>query len=80
MAANDPRMILAIEKGAATAPAIEVRWSDGLREVFPGLQAPAGQQNDAAQQQGGRGIEARGVWTHGLQDIEHASAHQSARL
>tara|TARA_B100000809_G_scaffold251429_1_gene284933 strand:- start:1192 stop:3072 length:1881 start_codon:yes stop_codon:yes gene_type:complete len=39
MAANDPRMILSIEKGAATAPPIEVRWSDGLREAFPGLQA-----------------------------------------
>jgi hypothetical protein len=39
MAANDPRMILSIDKGATTSPPIEVRWSDGLREVFPGLQA-----------------------------------------
>jgi hypothetical protein len=39
MAANDPRVILSIDKGAATSPPIEVRWSDGLRETFPGLQA-----------------------------------------
>ncbi|MEC9352666.1 MAG: ASPIC/UnbV domain-containing protein, partial [Planctomycetota bacterium] len=39
MAANDPRIDLSLDKGAATAPPVEVRWSDGLREVFSGLQA-----------------------------------------
>lgn len=39
MAASDPRMILALDKGAAKAPPVEVRWSDGLRELFNNLQA-----------------------------------------
>ena len=39
MAASDPRMILALDKGAAKAPPVEVRWSDGLRELFNHLQA-----------------------------------------
>ena len=38
MAANDPRIILALEKGAPKAPPLEVRWSDGLREVFRELE------------------------------------------
>jgi hypothetical protein len=39
MAAGDPRVILALDKGAAKAPPVEVRWSDGLRELFSNLQA-----------------------------------------
>ena len=39
MATSDPRVILALDKGAAKAPPVEVRWSDGLRELFNNLQA-----------------------------------------
>ena len=39
MAASDPRVILALDKGTAKAPPVEVRWSDGLRELFNNLQA-----------------------------------------
>ena len=39
MAANDPRVILALQKGATQAPPVEVRWSDGLREAFSELKA-----------------------------------------
>jgi len=39
MAAGDPRVILSLDKGAAKAPPVEVRWSDGLRERFNNLQA-----------------------------------------
>ena len=39
MAAGDPRVILSLDKGTAKAPPVEVRWSDGLRELFNNLQA-----------------------------------------
>ncbi len=39
MAASDPRVILALDKGTAKAPPVEVRWNDGLRELFNNLQA-----------------------------------------
>ena len=39
MAAGDPRVILALDRGAAASPPVEIRWSDGLREVFRSLQA-----------------------------------------
>ena len=39
MAASDPRVILALDKGTAKPPPVEVRWSDGLRELFSNLQA-----------------------------------------
>ena len=39
MATSDPRVILALDKGTAKAPPVEVRWSDGLRELFNNLQA-----------------------------------------
>jgi len=32
-------VILALDKGTAKAPPVEVRWSDGLRELFNNLQA-----------------------------------------
>lgn len=39
MAAGDSRVILSLDKGATKAPPVEVRWSDGLRELFNNLQA-----------------------------------------
>ena len=39
MAASDSRVILALDKGTTKAPPVEVRWSDGLRELFNNLQA-----------------------------------------